>query len=185
MLPIDSKSFLVLFFKKEHFLPSLSYALLRATLLYNLVLMEFSVQPTESPCLRMLPELTPETAPFWSAGAQGRLLIARCNACGHWIHPPMPVCARCLSRDIMPAPVSGRGTVHSFTINHQAFLPGMDVPFAIAIVELPEQEALRLTTNIVDCPPEAVHIGMEVTVRFLPQGDIYLPLFAPVQAAET
>jgi hypothetical protein len=30
-----------------------------------------------------------------------------------------------------------------------------------------------------------VHIGMEVTVRFLPQGDIYLPLFAPVQAAET
>jgi len=146
--------------------------------------MELVLQQPDHPPFRMLPELTPETAPFWTGGAQGKLLIARCGACRLWIHPPMPVCRVCLSRDIAAEPVSGRGTVHSFTINHQPFLPGVAVPFAIAIVELPEQEALRLTTNIVDCPPDAVHIGMAVSVRFLRQEDVYLPLFAPTPAAE-
>ncbi len=142
------------------------------------------MQETGDAPSRMLPELTPETASFWTGGAQGLLLIARCVACRHWIHPPMPVCSRCLSRDIAAEPVSGRATVHSFTINHQPFLPDMAVPFAIAIVELPEQQALRLTTNIVGCPPEAVHIGMAVTVRFLRQDDVYLPLFTPAEVAE-
>ncbi len=142
------------------------------------------MQQTDDPLSRMLPDLTPETAPFWTGGAKGQLMIARCGACRHWIHPPMPVCSLCLSRNIAAEPVSGGATVHSFTINHQKFLPGMAVPFAIAIVELPEQAALRLTTNIVDCPLEAVHIGMAVTVRFLRQDDIYLPLFAPVQAQQ-
>lgn len=95
----------------------------------------------------------------------------------------MPVCPVCLSRRIGPEPVSGRAVVRSFTIAHQAFLPDVPVPFAIAIVELPEQPGLRLTTNIVGCPPEAVCIGMTVQVKFLRQDDIYLPLFAPLEAA--
>lgn len=128
---------------------------------------------------RMLPELTPETTPFWTGGAHGLLLIARCQDCQHWIQPPMPVCRVCLSRAIVAEPVSGRAVVHSFTINHQPFLPGMAVPFAIAIVELPEQAGLRLTTNIVGCAPASVHIGMAVTVRFERHEDIHLPLFAP------
>ena len=51
-------------------------------------------------------------------------------------------------------------------MNHQRWMPGLEVPYVIAIVELVEQRNLRLTTNIVGCPPEAVRIGMPVQVRF-------------------
>ena len=40
--------------------------------------------------------------------------------------------------------VSGRGEVHSFTVNHQPW-DGDPEPYAIVIVAFPEQEGLRLT----------------------------------------
>ena len=56
----------------------------------------------------------------------------------------------------------------------------MQVPFVVAIVELDEQEALRLTTNIVGVPVETVHIGQRVRVSFDHREDVWLPLFTPV-----
>jgi len=79
--------------------------------------------------------------------------------------------------------VSGRATLASYTINHQAWMPGPELPYVVGIVELAEQEALRLTTNIVDCAHDALRIGMPVRVTFErhedPEGDVYLPLFEP------
>jgi uncharacterized OB-fold protein len=69
--------------------------------------------------------------------------------------------------------------VHTFTINHQAFMPGPELPFVIAIVELPEQAGLRLTTNVVGVPPDEVRIGMEVEVAFEHHDDVWIPLFQP------
>lgn len=57
-------------------------------------------------------------------------------------------------------------TVFTFTVNRQAFRPDVPVPYVIAVVELQEQRGLRFTTNIVGCAPEAVWIGMPVTVPF-------------------
>jgi hypothetical protein len=56
----------------------------------------------------------------------------------------------------------------------------MQVPYVVAIVELPEQSGLRLTTNIVNCQPDQVRIGMAVAVTFCEQEDVFLPLFEPV-----
>jgi uncharacterized OB-fold protein len=82
-----------------------------------------------------------------------------------------------------PEAVSGRGTVASFTVNYQAWLPGMALPYVIALVAIEEQPALRLQTNIVGCEPDDVRIGMPVEVVFEhyedPQGDVWLPLFQP------
>ena len=61
--------------------------------------------------------------------------------------------------------MSGRGTVFTFTVNHQPFNPAVPVPYVIAIVELEEQAGLRIATNIVDCEPESVCIGLPVEVR--------------------
>src|SRR3989449_8457980 len=59
-------------------------------------------------------------------------------------------------------------------------MPGMEVPYAIGLVELIEQADLRLTTNIVGCAPDAVTIGMPVRVTFRDVSDeIALPLFEP------
>ena len=106
--------------------------------------------------------------------------MSRCRNCGWWNHPPAPVCRRCLSRDIHSEVLSGRATVQAFTINRHQWSPEASTdPYVIAIVEFPEQEGLRLTTNIINCPPEAVAIGMAVKVVFEPLADVALPLFEP------
>ena len=127
-----------------------------------------------------LPALEPESERFWRACREGRLEISRCAACGWYAHPPRPVCPRCHGREMTWQPVSGRATVVSYTVNHQRWMPGVEVPYTIGLVELVEQADLRLTTNIVGCAPEAVKIGLPVRVTFQPASDeIALPLFEP------
>jgi uncharacterized OB-fold protein len=126
-----------------------------------------------------LPAVTALNEHFWRGGATGRLLIQRCGACGFWLHPPSPVCRRCLSTDVSPSAVSGRGRVRTFTVNYQPWFPGLSTPYVIAIVELDEQPGLQFLTRLVDCPPETVASGLRVEVRFEPHGDVHLPLFAP------
>jgi uncharacterized OB-fold protein len=56
-------------------------------------------------------------------------------------------------------------------------------PYVIAIVQLEEQEDLRIAANIVDCEPDSVRIGMPVEVGFERQDvddeSVYVPVFAP------
>ena len=126
---------------------------------------------------RVLPRVTDENRHFWTGGADGELRFLRCRACGWWLHPPAPICPSCLSRDLGVEAVSGRATVHTFTVNHQPWYPGLDPPYVVAIVELPEQPGLRLTTNLLGCAPEDVTIGMDVRVCFEQYDDVWLPFF--------
>ncbi len=126
-----------------------------------------------------LPKLDSLNQSFWTSGADGLLRILRCDACGHWLHPPNLLCPVCGSDKLSPTPLSGRGTVATFTINHQPWSPGMAVPYTIAIVELKEQAGLRLTTNIVNTT-EPVWIGQPVKVVFEQREDVWIPLFEPV-----
>lgn len=139
---------------------------------------------TDAPTpFRILPRVTDENEHFWRGGREGELRFLRCGACGYWLHPPGPVCPMCLSRDLAPAAVSGDAVVHTFTVNAQPWIPTFDPPYVVAIVELPEQAGLRLTTNIVGCDPDEVAIGMAVHVRFEHHDDngyeVWLPLFEP------
>lgn len=124
-----------------------------------------------------LPELQFENVPFWTGGARGQLLITRCKSCVRWIHPPLPRCPRCRGAEVAPEQVSGRARVHTFTVNRHPWFPGQQVPYVLAIVELIEQKGLRLTTRLVDVPPDAVRIGMPVRVQFEQVEDVWLPLF--------
>ena len=126
---------------------------------------------------RVLPKYSDEEAPFWKGGEQGQLLIQYCQACRHWNHPATPLCPQCHSRDLSNKPVSGRGTVYSFTINVQGWNPTFEHPYVIAVIELDEQPDLRLVSNVYGCKPEDVHIGMPVEVFFEPWEEIWLPLF--------
>ena len=130
--------------------------------------------------LRVLPRLTPETEFFWTSGADGVLRFLRCQSCGTYVHPPAPRCPACLAKALAPTAVSGRASVATFTVNHQAWIPGFEPPYTVAIVEIEEDPKVRLMTNIVGCPPGAVRIGMPVRVRFEHYEDVWLPLFEPV-----
>ena len=75
--------------------------------------------------------------------------------------------------------MSGDAVVHTYTVNWQPWYPNLDPPYVVAIVELPEQEGLRLTTNIVGCEPDDVRIGMPVHVVFEEYDGVWLPFFEP------
>jgi uncharacterized protein len=133
------------------------------------------------PPFRLLPRLDIDNRFYWTSGADGQLRLLRCQDCRRFIHPPAPVCPDCLSSDLAPEPVSGRGTVASFTINYQQWIPGSE-PYVIAWVEIDEQPDVRLTTNLVGIDADDVTIGMPVSVVFEAVGDeIFLPLFTPVR----
>jgi hypothetical protein len=130
--------------------------------------------------VRLRPYLDADNRSFWTGGERGALMVHHCRGCGNWFHPPAPLCRACHSRDVGPEQVSGRGTVASYTVNVQPWLPGAQ-PYIIAWVELVEQPALRLMTNLVDVDAEEVHLDLPVEVVFEPHpdGDIWLPLFRP------
>src|SRR4051812_22674492 len=132
---------------------------------------------------RPLPQPTLASAGFWASGADGVLRICECGDCGRRFHPPGPVCPSCRSRSVELTPVSGRGTVVGFSVNHQQWLPDFPPPYVVAVVALAEDDRARLTTNIEGCEPAAVHVGMPVRVRFEQLGDdadgVWLPLFEP------
>lgn len=108
-------------------------------------------------------------------GTDGQLLIERCDSCLHWIHPAAGECPDCGGR-LVARPVSGRGTVFTYTVNHHPYNPEIPTPYVIAIVELAEQQDLRLATNLVDCEPDSVVCGMPVEVRFAEHAK---PVFVP------
>jgi uncharacterized OB-fold protein len=130
------------------------------------------------PSIRVLPRLDDTNRFFWTSGEDGRLRFLRCGACHHYVHPPVPRCPYCLEGTLAPQPVSGDGTVHSFTVNYQQWIPGSG-PYVIGLVTIAEQEDVRLTTNVVDCALEDVRVGMAVEVTFEQVEDIWLPLFRP------
>ena len=132
-----------------------------------------------------LPAITSEAKPFWSAAAENKLVMQRCEDCGAWVWTPRPLCNECGSAGVEWTPMSGKGEVYSFTVISQvvgraaskAFEP--DIPYVVAWVDL--DEGPRMITNIVGCPVEDVKLGMKVAVVFEQASkDVWLPKFKPL-----
>lgn len=131
-----------------------------------------------NPIKPVLPVLTPWNRHYWTSGADGVLRMQRCASCGQIAHPPSPRCAVCLG-ELAVADLSGTGTVEGFTVNHQSWHPAHEPPYVIAIVAIDEDPTVRITTNIVNCDPDDVRIGLPVKVLFEQCDDVWLPLFEP------
>ena len=130
--------------------------------------------------LKPIPAPDEVSKTFWQGCQREELLLQRCNDCGRFQFYPRPLCVNCMSRSLEWVRSSGKGAVYSFTVTHQTTTPGFaqELPYVFAIVEL--TEGVRLTTNIVGCPPEQVYIGMPVVVVFEPiSPEISLPKFVP------
>jgi len=124
------------------------------------------------------PAATEETAPFWDAAKEGRLLVERCSDCGAETFPPRGICRSCRSRNVGFGEVAGRGEVYSLTVNHQRWLPGLEVPYAVVLVEFPGHPGVRVAGRLRGCPPEEAAIGMAVEIGFEPgPGGFAIPSF--------
>jgi len=138
-----------------------------------------------TPGNRLLPILGQVNRRFWTSGSDGILRICRCQSCGHWLHPPGLMCPKCRSRNLSWEPTCGKAQVFSFTINQRTWKSDVPGPYVIAIVELPEQEGLRMTSNVINCEVEGVYIGMPLRVTFERNGETYIPLFTPDRTSKT
>lgn len=129
---------------------------------------------------RFLPTPDAATEPYWTAAAQHRFQMPRCDDCGKFHFYPRALCPHCSSPRLTWAACSGRGTVYSYTIVHRAPSPALadKVPYAVAIVEV--EEGPHLMTNIMNVKPEDVRIGMPVRVDYDDLApETALPVFVP------
>lgn len=62
-------------------------------------------------------------------------------------------------------------------------MPGLPVPYVLALVALDEQHDVRLVANITHCDPNEVTFGMPVEVYFEPHEDLWVPLFRSAEYA--
>jgi uncharacterized protein len=130
------------------------------------------------------PAVTEETQAFWDAAAEGRLVVERCSSCGTDSFPPRGICRTCRSRETELVDVTAPGHVYSFTVNHQRWLPDLEVPFAIVLVEFAEHPGVRVTGRVRGCAPEEVTVGMAVEVGFEPgPGGYSIPSFVATGAS--
>ena len=128
-----------------------------------------------------LPTISGETRPYWEACRRGELLVQQCDACQAYQFYPRGICAACWSGEVRWVRSSGRGTVWTFTVTRQNRTPGFseEVPYILALVEL--EEGVKMFTNVVECDPGDVAIGMPVEVTFVRVTEqVSVPFFKPV-----
>lgn len=126
---------------------------------------------------RPAPVVDPESAPYWSATLEGRLVLQRCSLCGRHQHYPRAHCLSCRG-PLEWVDAAGTGTIYSFTVIRQNPSRAFRhlIPFVVALVDL--DEGPRVMTNVVGCPPERVEVGARVRVAFEPVSDeAALPVF--------
>ena len=119
---------------------------------------------------------------------RGELLINRCNDCGHWVYPHRPLCPQCLSWEVKPTKVSGKGKVFMFTLIHQERDPNnrLREPLIAAAIELDEQKGLRYLSRLVNCSADDVQHDMPVQLTWIVRdGQVSVPAFEPVSAPTT
>jgi uncharacterized OB-fold protein len=118
------------------------------------------------------------SAAFWQAATEHRFLVPRCNRTGRYFFPPERCVPGTDSTDWSYVESTGIGTVTTFTVVHRPPSADFDVPYVLAVVTL--DEGWDYLTNIVDCDPQSVTIGMPVKVTYLDVEDASLPVFTPL-----
>ena len=110
--------------------------------------------------------VTPVSEPYWSYLRQKELWIPRCDSCSQLVFYPREICPHCSGHKFTWERMSGRGSVYSYTVIRRPFWPEFAAisPYVLAIIEL--DEGIRMASNIINCPPEEVYIGMAVRATF-------------------
>ena len=101
---------------------------------------------------------------FFEEARAGRLTGIRCGRCGALAIPPKEFCENCQQREWQPVPLSGTGTIVSYTVIRVAPRGrGGEVPYAIVVVKL--DEGVSLLGRVVDIPFESLKSGLPVRFR--------------------
>lgn len=130
-----------------------------------------------------LPEFRPETKPYWDACKRHDFVLPRSKATNEFFFYPRALSpGDDMSEDIEWVKASGKAKVWTYAIHHMGPTKAYkgDPPYVVALIET--DEGAKMMTNIVDCDPKDVYIGMEVEVMFDDvTPEVTLPKFRPVK----
>ena len=116
---------------------------------------------------------------FFEQAREGQLTAVRCGRCGALAVPPREFCPACAERQWEPVPLSGEGTIASYTIIRVAPRGHAgEVPYAIAAVQM--KEGVSFLGRVVDIPLERIAVGLPVRFRPLISGGQTAVAFGPV-----
>jgi len=100
---------------------------------------------------------------FFEKVREGHLTAIKCGRCGNLAIPPKEFC-ECGQRDWHPMPLSGDGTVASYTVIRVAPTKHAgDAPYALAVVKL--REGVSLLGRVMGIPLDKLTVGMAVRFR--------------------
>lgn len=124
------------------------------------------------------------TEPFWAAAKRRQLVVQRCRSCRRWQHPPRPTCVACGTDEVEFSPVSGNGTVVTWSEVRHPFVTGWTEPFTCFLVELVEQAGLLFVSDDVRLRCQGRRLeptaAMPMRVEFEPiDNGLLLPQFVP------
>lgn len=106
----------------------------------------------------------PESAPFFQAAREHRLVVRRCLDCANGIHTPTVHCPHCGSWNTDWRESSGDATLYTWTtVTHQVH-PGYPVPYTVIVVQLDDTPHARMVGMLPGAPE--LEAGMRMKVWF-------------------
>jgi uncharacterized OB-fold protein len=72
-----------------------------------------------------------------------------------------------------------KATLVTFTVNHQKWTPGLEVPYIIGAASFDAAPDVQLVAELVGCQLDQVAIGMPLAIRFEPVAEIWIPQLCP------
>lgn len=89
------------------------------------------------------------------------LMGTKCQSCGRVFFPKKQVCPQCFGDDLAPVPLSRRGVLHSYAISVMG-PEGMEKPYLIGFVDLPEKIKLFSLITGCDTSGKGLKMGMDM-----------------------
>ena len=117
-----------------------------------------------------LPIPNGDTVKFWEGCNEEKLLYQKCVNCSAIQFYPRSFCLKCQSLELIWEVSTGRGAIHTYTINQRAPTEAFksDTPYIIALVDF--DEGFRMMMNVKECSFSELAIGMRVRVIFEQRG---------------
>ncbi len=119
-----------------------------------------------------------ETAGFFDAAGEGRLVYRACNDCSHALHPPTDHCPHCGGWNTAWRDAAGTGTLHTWTTVMHQIHPDYPAPYTLVVVELDDAPEVRLMGRLDGEPELAAGQPMQVWFEKLGEGPT-LPQWKP------
>jgi uncharacterized OB-fold protein len=114
-----------------------------------------------------LPTTTLGNMAFWDGLKEHQFKIPHCRECGAYSWVPYPACKNCQSEAIDWDPISGQGTVWTYSVVHRG--AGFhETPYVVAVAKLDVDgpRSVLVLATLIDVDPEQVHIGMPVKIGY-------------------